>query len=154
MTIALDHLTLGRAHLQLAQHAGDNSTLNLELATSNLEHSGGRPAAGGTTDELPRGLLARAELYRVQGEFEKAERDLEEALEIATRGGMRLFEADCYLEIVRLLLAGGPLPRSLPSQGREADAREYLQKAREMIEEMGYGRRLPEVEALERALGV
>ena len=39
---------------------------------------------------------------REQGDLDAAARDLDEALEIATRGGMRLHQADCYLEFARL----------------------------------------------------
>ena len=56
---------------------------------------------------LPRGLLARAELHRFTGDFAKAQNDLDEAFTIATRGGMRLHEADCHLEYARLYLAKG-----------------------------------------------
>ena len=87
-------------------------------------------------------LLARAALHRAQGEFAQAQRDLEEALTIATRGGMRLHEADCYLESARLHLA----------QGEEAQARESLSKAKRMVEEMGYYRRDGEVAAIEEML--
>ncbi len=59
----------------------------------------------GTQDELPRGLLARSELHRLRGDFELAQRDLEEAMAIAERGGMGLHQADCHLEYARLYLA-------------------------------------------------
>jgi len=69
----------------------------------------------GRQDYLPRGLLARAELRRVTGELDKARRDLDEAFSIATRGGMRLFEADCHLAYARGGIwrqsAAMPLPR-------------------------------------------
>ena len=56
---------------------------------------------------LPRGLLARAEFYRVTGALDKAQKDLDEAFSIATRGGMGLHLADCHLEYARLYLAHG-----------------------------------------------
>jgi tetratricopeptide (TPR) repeat protein len=56
----------------------------------------------GTQDQLPRGLLARAELYRYQREWDKSRGDLEEAREIAERGGMKLWLADYHLEAARL----------------------------------------------------
>ena len=97
----------------------------------------------GQQDDLPRGLLARAALHRVQDQFARAQRDLEEALTVAARGGMRLHEADCHLESARLHLA----------RGEQAQARERLSKARAMVEEMGYHRRDGEVAALEEVLG-
>ena len=91
---------------------------------------------------MPSGLLARAELRRVTGALGRAGADLEEALFIATRGGMRLHEADCHLEYARLHLACG----------EEEKARESLAKAKRMIEEMGYHRRDGEVAELEGEL--
>jgi hypothetical protein len=55
---------------------------------------------------------------------------------------MRLYLADVELESARLALA----------QGHRAKARQSLAAAREMIEEMGYHRRDPEVAELEAAL--
>ncbi|GAG25173.1 unnamed protein product, partial [marine sediment metagenome] len=90
-----------------------------------------------------RGLIARAEFYRVRGErergdkregeddsFELAERDLTEALEIAERGEMRLFQADAHLEYARLYLATPDQPA----------ARAHLAQAKQIIEETGYHR--------------
>jgi hypothetical protein len=61
----------------------------------------------GRQDQPPCGLLTRAALHRARAELTKARRDLEEALAIATRGGMRLYEADCHLEVARFHLACG-----------------------------------------------
>jgi exonuclease VII small subunit len=88
---------------------------------------------------LPLGLLARAELRRAMGSLDRARADLEEALSIATRGGMRLHEADCHLEYARLHLACG----------EQEKARQSLAQARAMIEDMGYHRRDGEVAELE-----
>ncbi len=54
---------------------------------------------------LPLGLLARMEYYRVTGDLNKAQKDLDEAFTIATRGGMGLYLADCHLEYARVYLA-------------------------------------------------
>jgi hypothetical protein len=56
---------------------------------------------------------------------------------------MRLYEADCHLEYARWYLASGDKPK----------ARESLDKANKMIEEMGYHRRDKEVKELEAQLG-
>ena len=87
-------------------------------------------------------MLARAELRRVTGALERARADLEEALSIATRGGMRLHEADCHLEYAWLHLACGDKEK----------ARESLAQARGMVEEIGYHRRDGEVAELEAQL--
>jgi hypothetical protein len=109
---------------------------------------------------LPRGLLARAELRRAMGaldtgELDRARRDLDEAFSIATRGGMRLFEADCHLEYARWYLAAKR--RDVPAErlyggDAMAQAREHLAIAKQMIEEMGYHRRDQEVKELEAQL--
>jgi len=141
LDIALYHLALGRAHLMqaLKEKTRDFSEANTHLhdAVNMLRQSGQLPL-------LPHGLLARAELYRLQHKFEPAQHDLNEAMTIATRGGMRLYEADCHLEYARLYLAMGG--------DYKAKAQEGLDKAKSMITKMGYHRRDKEVEELEKQL--
>jgi len=136
LDIALDNLSLGRAHLMQAQ--SDRSLLSFlkgmrkyAQAATYLDRAVDGLRQAGTQHHLPRGLLARAELHRVMGALDKARRDLDEAFSIATRGGMRLHEADCHLEYARLFVAGGEKDK----------ARESLDRAKKMIEEMGYHRR-------------
>jgi len=140
LTLALDNLSLGRAYLLQTQQS---DTKDYAQATTHLEQAVEGLRRSGQQDDLPRGLLARAELRRVRGEFVRAKTDVDEAMTIATRGGMRLFEADAHLEYARLYLA----------QGETTPAREHLTKAAAMIEEMGYHRRDPEVAELEKTLG-
>ena len=108
----------------------------------------------GQQDDLPRGLLARAEYYRVTGELEKAKRDLDEAFSIATRGGMGLHLADCHLEYARLQVARFKVESSTSNVQPKTlnSARGHLSAAKEMIEKMGYHRRDREVEILEREI--
>jgi tetratricopeptide (TPR) repeat protein len=146
LTIALDHLSLGRAHLLQArqEETVPSTSLRASLftqAAAHLERAVDGLRQAGRQDDLPRGLLARAELRRVMGSLDRAQADLEEAMSISTRGGMRLHEADCHLEYARLHLACG----------EKEKARESLAKAKGMIEEMGYHRRDGEVAELERA---
>jgi len=98
---------------------------------------------------LPLGLLARAELRRVTGELDKARRDLDEAFSIATRGGMRLHEADCHLAYARWYLASVETlhATSLPPETDKAG--EHLAKAKQIIEQTGYHRRDGELQELE-----
>jgi tetratricopeptide (TPR) repeat protein len=139
LDIALDHLSIGRAHLLQALQEGRQdfaqAAEHLNPAVDGLRQSGNQ-------DVVPRGLMARAELYRVQGEFKRAQHDIEEAMTIAERGEMGLHQADCHLEYARLYLA----------MRDEDRAREHLAIAREMIEQMGYHRRDHEVEELEAML--
>lgn len=139
LSIALDNLSLGHAHLLQSQHETDHSFAEsltyLNLAVDGLKQ------AGDQTD-IPRGFLARAQYYRVTSDFTKAQKDLDEAFAIAIRGGMGLYLADCHLEYARLHLA----------KGEKAKAREHWQVAKDSIEKMGYHRRDKEVQELEEQL--
>jgi tetratricopeptide (TPR) repeat protein len=135
LTVALEDLSLGRAYMMQAQAEG---TDDLSLAEKHLERAVDGLRAAGQQQELPRGLLARAALRRARGQLERARADLEEAMRVAARGGMRLWEADAGLEGARLALAGG-----------DPDAaREHLDQAREIIRDTGYYRRDGEVAEL------
>jgi len=79
-------------------------------------------------------LFARAACSRAQNEFTLASADLEAAREIAERGEMKLFLADDHLEASKLQMASG----------KKEKAKEHLEAAAKMIEEMDYGRRRPE----------
>jgi tetratricopeptide (TPR) repeat protein len=139
LAIALDNLSLGRAHLMQAQGAKKpdftQAAAHLEGAVTGLRQAG-------TQHELPRGLLAHAELWCAMKEYDKAQADLDEAYTITTRGGMRLYEADCHLGYARLYIA----------KDEKDKAHEHWEKAKEMIDEMGYHRRDGEVEELEKEL--
>ena len=139
LDIALDHLSIGRAHLLVAQQEGtgdfSKAADHLDQAVDGLRQSGHQEFIAG-------GLLARAALHRVRKDFDRARRDLDEATSIAERGGMGLHQADAQLEFARLHLAAGDKP----------EARESLATAKQMIESMGYHRRDGEVAELEDQL--
>jgi tetratricopeptide (TPR) repeat protein len=139
LDIALDHLSLGKAHLLRIIYEG-TTDISQAVEYLNLAVDGLRRA--GTQHELPRGLLARAELYTAQEQFEKAQRDLDEAATIAERGEMGLHKADCRLGYSRLYLA----------MGKKDKTREELATAKEMIGKMGYHRRDKEVKEIEEQL--
>jgi len=143
LAIALDNLSLGRAWLLQSGGAGagdDGQAAEfLQRAVDGLRQAG-------QMDDLPRGLLARAELRRVTGDgisLGRARADLDEAQRIAERGGMGLHLADCHLERARLCLA----------TGERDQARVHWAAAKAMIERMGYHRRDREVEEIGRELG-
>jgi tetratricopeptide (TPR) repeat protein len=155
LSAALDHLSLGRAYLLQARQEGTGPSAEFipseaeglraslfSQAAVHLERAVDGLRQAGLQDELPRGLLARAELRRATGSLNRARADLEEALSIATRGGMRLHEADCHLEYARLHLACG----------EQEKARGSLAQAKGMVEEMGYHRRDGKVVELEGEL--
>ena len=154
LDIALNHLTLARAGLyrEILRAANvEHRTPSVQRRTDNDERttengeptevSGSIPVGeeigaaveglrqSGQMDDLPRGLLTRALFRLLRGDSDGCRADLEEARRIAERGPMRLFLADIHLHRARLF--GDP---------------EALQKAAELIEETGYGRREEEVE--------
>jgi tetratricopeptide (TPR) repeat protein len=109
----------------------------------------------GTQHHIPRGLFARAELYRLQGDFPSALDDLEEAHDIAERGEMRLWLTDYHLGASRLLISEFGF-RNVDHQHaphtvetfhemslRKAD--DHLNQATELVNETGYHRRDPEL---------
>ncbi|MFP3941016.1 MAG: hypothetical protein ACLF0P_11965 [Thermoanaerobaculia bacterium] len=145
LTIALDYLSLGRAHLGLALTAPGEAP-DFHAASEPLDRAVDGLREAGQEDELPRGLLARAALRRLSGDPDGAAADLREAQEIAERGSMRLFEADAHLEWTRLHLGLGT------GAGDRDAAREHLHRARELVRECGYGRREREVAWLEGRL--
>jgi tetratricopeptide (TPR) repeat protein len=108
---ALDHLTLGHAHLNLASliSVGDADERDSELveAKQHLNEALNGLRRAGQENHLPRGLLIRAALRRIQLDFEGAGKDLREAQEIAEGGSMRLFLCDAHLEWTRLHLQQG-----------------------------------------------
>ncbi|MBW8040273.1 MAG: hypothetical protein FVQ85_09770 [Planctomycetes bacterium] len=181
--IGLDKVSLGRAYLLGAiSHDGGGRRDDgrhrevLSKAGDYLGQAVDGLREAGTQDQLPRGLLGRAEYYRYAGEYEEAWGDLGEAREIAERGEMGLWLADCCLEGARLCLweteeyrisnkegriskLGEGKQRIVPFGGNErvemcgeeiiGEGRKYFEKARSEIEEMGYQRRRPEVLLIE-----
>ena len=139
LDIALDHLSIGRAHLFKALQEGSQ---DFNQAKEYLKQAVDGLRQAGYQDHLTRGLLARAELYRAQGEFDNAQHDLDEAMTIAKRGEMGLHQADCHLEYARLYLA----------MGKNEDARKCLDTARGMVDKMGYHRRDKDIVEIEAQL--
>ncbi len=140
LDIAVEHLSLGRAHLVEAQ---EEDTGEFTQAAEHLDQAVDGLRQAGVQEHLPRGLLARAALHRVRDDFGQARRDLDEAMAIADRGGMGLHQADGHLEYARLYLAMDEVP----------EARNHFATAKEMVGRMGYGRRDSEVTELEARLG-
>jgi tetratricopeptide (TPR) repeat protein len=133
---ALDHLSLGRAHLLAIQRGAAS---HLAQATSHLQQAVDGLRRAGTQHHVPLGLLARAALHTHTGDFPAARHDLDATLTLATRCGFRLHEADAHLGHAHLALA----------EGHPAPAREHLAKARRIIDATGYHRRDEELTTLE-----
>ncbi len=143
LTIALDHLTLGRAALYTAILEGSS----LDPCHSSIEHAADSLRRAGSQHQLPCGLLTRAWLRSLTGARtgpDSAQHDLDEAWEIAERGPMPLFLADIRLHRARLF---GPSPETYPWQSSAAD----LAAARDLIEKHAYLRRMEELEDAEAA---
>jgi hypothetical protein len=139
---------VGRTHLGLALTSTDQATPSQKAeakfarVAEHLDRAVEGLRQAGTEDYLPRGLLARGASRRLRGDPSGAKADLDEALEIAERGSMRLIICDAHLEWARLCL-----------QQRNTDAaRGHVAKARKIVNETGYGRREREVAWLERKL--
>ncbi|MFO0927452.1 MAG: serine/threonine-protein kinase [Gemmataceae bacterium] len=125
---AVHALVLARARL-LEAMANDRSGLPacrplMEQALKEL-HTSGR------LDAIPLGYLLRAAYSRVIGDLRGGFKDVREALTIAKRGRMKLYEADGHLESCRLYLAMGETER----------ARASLAQADMLVADTGYHRR-------------
>jgi tetratricopeptide (TPR) repeat protein len=138
LDIAMDQLSLGRAHLEEYKKSKIKDKIVLEETRKWLDVAVAGLRESGNQDYLPRGLFARAEMFKETGKYKNAWRDLDEAREIAERGGMGLFLVDVLLVEGRLYLA----------QGQKAKANECGERAKKLIVETGYHRRDKEAEEL------
>jgi len=144
LDIALNHLSLCRAHLGLALTAprleapGEEADTNFAKAAEYLGHAVEGLRRQGAEEFIALGLLARAALRRLRREPTAAEADLFEALEIAERGSMRLHECDAHLEWARLCR----------QRGNRDGLERHVARARRLVEATGYERRRREVEWL------
>ena len=172
LTIALDTLTLGRAHLAeallrpantpLAQCAHDHP----RAAAVRFREAVELLFASRHNDQIPLGLLARAAFRRTIGDWNGAKSDVNEAKEIAEPAGMRLYCCDCALECARIALAEReafaplnglieptPAPPTLPDPDAAGSLREEVRKqldiARKLIDDCGYHRRDEELAELD-----
>jgi len=149
LDIALNHLSLGRAHLGLALTApvpatpGEKVEADFAQAAGHLDRAVEGLRQAGDEEYVARGLLARSTLHRLRANRAAAAADLSEALEIADRGGMRIFACDAHLEWARLEL----------QRGDTAAAGKHVAAARNLVDETGYRRREREVVWLEERVG-
>jgi tetratricopeptide (TPR) repeat protein len=173
LTFALDKLSLGRAYLLEASDQLESTSevgSNLQRAAVELNQAVRGLREAGQQDDLPRGLFARAFLYRLQNDFSHAWDDLAEAQEIAERGGMKLWLVDYHLEAARVIgsqfsaISDQPSENSsqrsaisfrLIEEGREVSVnmegmvdrlKMHVEQAAALVHETGYHRRDPEVE--------
>ncbi|MCP5104339.1 MAG: TIR domain-containing protein, partial [bacterium] len=131
LDVALGKLTLGRAWMKQALTGAKEKSENFSRAMDFLRQAVEGLREAGAQEFLLRGLLARAECYRHINSYPKAWEDLNEAKEIALLGNMKLFLCDYHLEAGKLC----------KEEGKNKDAEEHFEKARELIQETGYKRR-------------
>ena len=176
LSIALDHVTLGRAALyewavSAQSRSGDSAQmsgvslvapcaeaqLRLTSAATQLGYAVDGLRRAGVQHHLPRGLLTRAWCSFAEATTRRllnqqkqavncttsAERDLDEAWDIAERGPMPLFLADIHLHRARLFHVVTPYPWGSPQV--------ELMEARRLIEKHGYWRRKEELGDAEEA---
>jgi hypothetical protein len=138
LAVALDHLTCGRAALYAVRLRVRvptlACTLTLEQAREQLESAVDKLREAGHQDFLPKGLLTRAWLHHLSHRDDLAQHDLDEAWTLAIRGPMPLFQADIQLYRARLF-----------------HDRDALAQAATLIHQLGYHRRLGELEDAQRS---
>lgn len=175
LAVALDTLTLGRAHLVLALQSvargpsAETTRDEARAAAARFDEAVEGLRDAGVNEFIARGLLARGAFRRAIGDWDASARDLDEAQEIAEPGPMRLYLCDCALERARLALAqresfaplNGLVDASLPppalpdaaaAAGLREEARVQLDAARKLIAECGYHRRDEELTELDDVL--
>ncbi|MDX1910177.1 MAG: TIR domain-containing protein [Saprospiraceae bacterium] len=136
LDIALDQLSIARAHAAAAQTKNDpthhtNAEQYLDRAVEGLRKAG-------ATEFIANGLLARANWRLQTKRLGGALEDLEEVREIAEDGGMGRYLTDWHIGMSRL--------RKL--EGDAVGAARHKAEAQQMMEKTGYLRRKAEVEAL------
>jgi hypothetical protein len=180
LSLAFEHLTLGRTWLLEALLVGSvvraetpddqpeersrtaDSTDVLANAEQHLNDSVSLLRQAGQQQELPRGLLARAALWRGRAELgaagasspsvdeaveptvspeealAEADKDLAEAESIAQRGSMLIHQIDAAIERCRFHMAAASLAQTSPDD-TEPDAykpaRKSLDRAKQLIEQ-------------------
>lgn len=157
LTVVVDYLSIGKVSMlqTLQKKSGDFSEAAdfLNQAVDGLREAGQQ-------DNLSRGLLARASLYRHQKNFPAAWTDLDEAREIAEYGSMRLHLADYYLEACRVINEQSKMKNEeyeimengevllLSKAEMEGQFRVFFAEAERLVKECGYHRRDGELEEL------
>jgi len=137
LSIALDHLSIARAHASAAAQSKADPA-HRDAAEQHFNHAVEGLRKSGSTDDIPKGLLARAH-WRLQTRRPAAAlEDLEEVYEIAESGSMGLYLVDWHLAMSRL--------RRM--EGDDAAAAQHKAEALKRVRETGYLRRLEEAGGL------
>jgi tetratricopeptide (TPR) repeat protein len=172
--IGLQHVSMGRLYIlawerQVAQNRSEGQTDR--PGTRSSRQPSGRHHAGRLTAleqalryataaveclresnhliYVPRALLTRAAVYRLQGHFDRAHSDIDEVVDIAQCSAMDFYQADAHLEKVALHLAAY---RATRHEDHLSHASVSLDRAKTLIQQMHYYRRNRQVGELEAAL--
>lgn len=136
LNIALDHLSIARAHAAAIQT--EDTPTHREAAEQYFNRAVEGLRKSGDSMYLPKGLLARAQ-WRLQTNHRAAAlEDLDEVYEIAENGSMGLYLVDWHIAMSRL--------RRLEED--HAAAEQHKIEAVRRVRETGYLRRLEEAEGL------
>ncbi len=152
LDLGLDNTSLGRAALGRAFSAATPADVvsHLREGRQHLETAVAELRRSNVAIFLPLGHLARARLSRAVGDFAVARRDLDEVLELAEPGPMRLYLCDMHLELCRLALAEifcfAPLATTPPAPPKDAEnlrqtAKDELAAGSKLIADCGYHQR-------------
>lgn len=127
--VAFELLTMGKAKLfqLLAQKGGGRSALLSEALTW-LDQAVEAFRKAGVNHHLPKALLARASCRRFTGEYETAQKDLMEMLEICSMSEMVVDEINFRLEMALLLEV----------QSKKADADDHRRIAQTLADKTGF----------------
>jgi tetratricopeptide (TPR) repeat protein len=128
--IALDHLSLGLAHL----HRGE-----LVQADEHLGEAVDGTRAVQDYEWVCTSLLARSGLHWSEGRLEQAASDLDRAMRLSKRAGLRLLELDCHIAEAQVLDA----------QGETERARQSASAARDLLDVTEYHLRDADLERVE-----
>lgn len=123
--VSMDHLSLGKAYAFQRQQEGSD---DFSKALAHLNWAVEGLIQSGRQDCVPGGLIARAELNTLRGDFSWAQADLNEALSLAKRVGLVISQVDCHLAFARLKIFTGD----------HLEAEEDLNIVRQMIQKTGY----------------
>lgn len=167
-------LSIGKA---LMLQSVDNDSAGFSEGEDYLNQAVDGLRESGNQDDIPRGLFARATLFRHQKDFLKSWVDLDEAREIAEYGQMRLHLTDYHLEACRNIReqlsvhqkdGGSPTSSYQPSakdyqiiengetlsltkEEMQAMFKEHFKEAERLIKETGYHRRDGKLEELRKS---
>ncbi len=141
LAAGLCYLLLARAGLVEALRDGARPSQETE---SYVEKALDFNRRSGSDEFVVRSLLIRASLKRCTNRFDAAQKDIDDARDVAHRGGMHLNEMEVDLEQAELLL--------VRPGGDRGEIAERVEKICTQVSKSGYGRREGQAQALKNRL--